>query len=116
MPKPPPQSDSTSREPDSWCDLPVAVIHPSELASLANMLPDAATPAAVSLRTPKLIADYSLVLANSMRVSRNSLINALLARSIHELITRQTLPIDVLPLTAYFDPAVEIPNLRKPKQ
>lgn len=116
MPKISPPADRTAVHKDSWSGLPVAVIHPSELAALAKVIADSAKPAAISLRTPKLIAEYSLVLAKSMRVSRNSLLNTIVALGIDQLIRQQRLPLDAAPLATYFDPSVEIPKLETPKK
>lgn len=88
--------------------MPTAVLHPDERARLASICADPSKPAGISLRTSNVIAEYSLVLAKSMRVSRNGLLNAILARGLDELIRSQSLSMDAAPLSSYFDPSIEI--------
>lgn len=92
--------------------LPLVLLHPIEIQRLSGLGSNGSQPTAVSLRLPRVLSEYSLAIAQSMRVSRNSLFNALLARAVTDLIRDQRLSLDPTPLAAYLDPSIEIPKVK----
>lgn len=107
---------SSSKDKDSLPAMPTALLLPAEISEINSLDHKAHEAAWISLRSPHLIALSSIALSDAMRVSRNSLLNALIARGIYSLAREQNIPLDLSQFEPYLDPTTEVPSLPKKRK